>query len=158
MAGNATCETCGAPRQAGLAACKFCKTVYADARRDAVPCPRCGVLHVRGPQRCMHCAAWLVVQCVFCTALSPHNVPACQKCGEVFAGAPERLAAQRQAEQQRQTLQVVGTVGGVAASFLGAMAGAAVTSDWSDHSPEPDSGPVSDHPAGGFLDELLDDD
>jgi hypothetical protein len=149
---SAACATCGAPRQAGLAACKFCKTVYADAHRDAVPCPRCAVLHQRGAQRCLQCATWLVVQCVFCSALSPHNAPACKKCNEPFAGAPERLAARRQAEAQEQALKLAGTAGGVAASFLGAMAGAAVSSDWGDRVPD------ANNAGGGLLDELLDGD
>lgn len=148
---SAACATCGAPRQAGLAACKFCKTVYdgAHAQRDAVPCPRCGVLHQRGAQRCLQCASWLVVQCVFCSSLSPHNAPACKKCNEPFAGAPERLAARRQAEAQQQALKLAGTVGGVAASFLGAMAGSALSSDCHDCEPDSDNG------GGGLLDDLL---
>jgi hypothetical protein len=123
------CKNCGAPRQAGFAECTFCKTPFvANVAEQAIPCPKCKTLNAWGSQKCARCQSWVVVQCVFCHAISPHHLPACLGCGEAFAGAPERLA-QRQAEQQHQErVQTVSSVGGVAASFLGAMAGSALTS------------------------------
>ena len=66
----------------------------------------------------------VVVQCVFCGDLSPHNVPACVKCGEAFAGAPERFAERQRSQHLQQGLNIAGSVGNVAASFLGAAVGA----------------------------------
>ncbi len=130
---ESACKHCGAPRQPGLAACKYCRTPFvANVHRDAIPCPQCGAVNEKGAQKCAACAAWVVVQCVFCSALSPHHLPACVKCREPFAGAPERLAARQQEAQQKQTLEAVSAVGGVAATFLGALAGAALSSDCCD--------------------------
>jgi hypothetical protein len=64
-----------------------------------------------------------VVQCVFCGAISPHTMSACMGCNEAFAGAPERKAAREAQVQSQQNVQTAVAVGGVAASFLGAMAG-----------------------------------
>lgn len=144
------CKNCGAPRQPGLAACRFCRTPFvANVHTQAVPCPRCSTINEWGAQKCAQCATWIVVQCVFCSALSPHHVAACLTCKEAFAGAPERLAARQAQAEQKRTMEVVGTVGGVAASFLGAMAGAALNSDWS--SGDDSSGGSG----GGLLGELL---
>ena len=111
------CSNCGAPRVAGYAACKYCKTPFAsvkDTQTDAIPCPRCNTLNELGAQKCVQCQAWVVVQCVFCHALSPHNVPACTKCGEAFAGAPQRFAERQRAQQLQTGLEIAGTVGNVA--------------------------------------------
>jgi hypothetical protein len=123
------CPHCGAPRAAGFAACKFCKTPFVkDTQTGAIPCPRCNTLNELGAQRCVQCQTWVVVQCVFCHALSPHNVPACTKCSEPFAGAPQRFADQQRQQHIQQGLSIAGTVGNVAASFLGAAAGAGLFS------------------------------
>jgi hypothetical protein len=123
------CTNCGAPRAAGYAACKYCKTPFVqDTQTQAIPCPRCNTLNELGSQKCVQCQAWVVVQCVFCHALSPHNVPSCAKCGEAFAGAPQRFAERQRAQQLHTGLEIAGTVGNVAASFLGAAAGAGVFS------------------------------
>ncbi len=136
------CTHCGAPRIAGYASCKFCKTPYPgvqNTQTGAIPCPRCNTLNELGAQKCVQCQAWVVVQCVFCGALSPHNVPACQRCNEPFAGAPQRLAERQRAQHLQQGLQVAGTVGSVAASFLGAAAGAGMFSHH-DHYEAPHGG------------------
>ena len=73
------CTHCGAPRVAGYAACKFCKTPFAgvgNTQTDAIPCPRCSTLNEIGSQRCVQCQTWVVVQCVFCHALVPSSVSA----------------------------------------------------------------------------------
>jgi hypothetical protein len=123
------CANCGAPRAAGFAACKFCKTPFvADTQTQAIPCPRCNTLNELGAQRCVSCQAWVVVQCVFCHALSPHNLPACSRCGEAFAGAPQRFAERQRDQHLQQGLSIATQVGGVAASFLGAAVGAGLFS------------------------------
>jgi hypothetical protein len=123
------CSHCGAPRAAGFAACKFCKTPFVkDTQTGAIPCPQCHTLNELGVQRCVQCQTWVVVQCVFCHVLSPHNVPACTKCNEPFAGAPQRFAERQRSEHLQQGLNIAGTVGNVAASFLGAAAGAGLFS------------------------------
>jgi hypothetical protein len=123
------CAHCGAPRVAGYAACKFCATPFVqNTQTGAIPCPRCNTLNEMGVQKCVQCQTWVVVQCVFCHALSPHNVPGCLKCGEAFAGAPQRFADQQRQQHLQQGLSIAGTVGNVAASFLGAAAGAGVFS------------------------------
>lgn len=91
------CPKCGAPRSLEKVICDFCKAPYdLEEARRAIPCPRCKDLFLPSTQKCPKCDVWLVVSCVFCGALSPYNRPACESCGEVFAGAPERKAAQQQ--------------------------------------------------------------
>lgn len=117
------CNHCGAPRVAGYAACRYCKTPFVtNTQTNAIPCPRCNTLNELGAQRCVQCKTWIVVQCVFCHALTPHNQAACCKCGETFAGAPQRFAQRQQQQRVQQGLQVAGQVGQVAASVLGAAA------------------------------------
>jgi len=112
----------------GYASCKFCNTPFVrNTHEDAIPCAQCRTLNEKGAQRCVRCQAWVVVQCVFCRALSPHHEPACVQCGETFAGAMERYQQRQEEVQNQQRMQVVATVGTVAASFLGAVAGAALT-------------------------------
>jgi hypothetical protein len=121
------CPHCGAPRVAGFAACKFCKTPFVkNTQTNAIPCPRCNTLNEMGGQKCVQCQAWIVVQCVFCHALSPHNAPACLSCHEAFAGAPQRLQQRQQQQHVQQGIQIASSVGGVLAPFLGAAAGAAL--------------------------------
>jgi hypothetical protein len=123
------CKNCGAPRAAGYAACKYCSTPFVEnTQTGAIQCPTCKTLNELGLQRCVQCQAWVVVQCVFCHAISPYNIPACHGCGEAFAGAPERFAARQREQHLQQGLQIAGTVGNVAASFLGAAAGAGLFS------------------------------
>ena len=125
--GQETCSHCGAPRVPGYAACKFCKTPFVrNTQTNAIPCPRCNTLNETGAQKCVQCQTWIVVQCVFCSALSPHNVPACLKCGEAFAGAPERFAQRQSQQRVQQGLQIAGQVGHVAANVLGAAAAVGV--------------------------------
>ena len=152
------CTTCGAPRAAGYAACKFCKTPFvANTQTGAIPCPRCSTLNEMGAQKCVQCQAWVVVQCVFCHALSPHNVPGCLKCGEAFAGAPARLAEQQRAQHLQQGLNIAGTVGNVAASFLGAAVGSGAFSgnDGYEHHHHHHYEQREDSGAGGFLGSLF---
>jgi predicted RNA-binding Zn-ribbon protein involved in translation (DUF1610 family) len=118
------CETCGAPAQPGVLKCQYCgRPVSAELAKNAIPCPSCKELNIWGAQRCVKCQAWVVVQCVFCGAISPHTMSACMNCQEAFSGAPERKAAREAQIQQQQATQTAVAVGGVAASFLGAMAG-----------------------------------
>jgi hypothetical protein len=138
--GEELCNHCGAPRMAGYAACKYCKTpfphvgsMHGDPQTNAIPCPRCNTLNEAGVQKCVQCQTWLVVQCVFCHALSPHNAPACLRCGEAFAGAPQRFAERQQQQRLQQGLNIAGQVGNVAASFLGAAAAAGVFSGHHEH-------------------------
>jgi hypothetical protein len=85
-------------------------------------------LHEKAAQKCASCAAWLVVSCVFCSSLSPHNHASCVQCGEVFAGAVERFQARQQEQVMKQRLDMVSSVGGVAAGLLGAVAQSGVLS------------------------------
>ena len=135
---NDICAHCGAPRAAGYGACKFCGTVFARAQQtstqdNVIPCPKCRTVNEWGAQKCVQCQTWVVVQCLFCSSLSPHHVPACLRCQEAFAGAPERFQQRQAAQQGQQRMQVIGTVGNVAASFLGAAASMAVGGAFSGH-------------------------
>jgi hypothetical protein len=49
------------------------------------------------------------------------------RCDEAFAGAPQRKAQAEQQRQQQQNMQQANVWGGVAASFLGAVAGSAIS-------------------------------
>jgi hypothetical protein len=90
------------------------------------------------------------------------------QCNEAFAGAIQR---KQQIEAQRahqQNMQAVGTYGHVAAAFLGAAAGAAVSNAWSSHEyssssdwdgpPSVDTYDVSDvaEDTGGVIDAISD--
>ncbi len=163
---NDLCSHCGAPRAPGYAACKFCNTVFAREKQtslqeNAVPCPGCRTLNEWGAQKCVQCHAWVVVQCVFCSSLSPHHVPACLTCQEAFAGAPERFQQRQEQQQGQQRMQMLGTVGNVAASFLGAAAGVAVSGAWSGHahrhrsSFDSDGYDNSNRNEGGFFSSIL---
>lgn len=139
MSSSSPCFHCGAPREAGLAVCRYCRTpLIENVAANAVPCPQCGLLHEKAAQKCASCATWLVVQCVFCSTLSPHNDASCEKCGEAFAGAVERFQARQQEQVMKQRLDMVSSVGGVAAGLLGAVASSGVLSsnDSCDHHDE----------------------
>jgi hypothetical protein len=131
---HARCQTCGAPDSGEFVHCKYCRAPFSqEVLASAIPCPHCRTMCRWGKQRCGACQAWLIVSCVFCGSLSPHHLSACLQCQEPFAGAPERKMAREQAELQEQarisnqeTMEVVGTVGSVAASFLGAVIGASL--------------------------------
>lgn len=128
------CPRCGAPQKHGYVMCPFCRAPYSEqAARHAIPCKRCNELSAWGQTKCVRCQAWIVVQCLFCSNLSPHSVSGCVTCGEAFQGMAERKAA-REAELSRQrTLQTVGAWGPVGASFLGSMAGAYIGSGSTHH-------------------------
>lgn len=148
------CASCGAPVRPGFVRCPFCRGIYskADASR-AIPCrdPACNELSVWGSSKCVRCQGWLVVECVFCKGLSPHNQPACLACGEVFAGSTERKAAAEQQRQAAATQQAVLTYAPVAMTFLGTFAGAVASSAFSGGSDD-DSGGV----VGSIMDSLFD--
>ncbi len=132
----ATCANCGAPDNGEVVTCRYCKqAVSAEAARTAIPCPnpQCRLLCRWGKQKCAQCQAWLVVSCVFCGALSPHNVSNCLRCNEAFAGAPQRKAQREQQMQHQQNMQDASVWGNVAASFLGAAAGSAVSHSFHSH-------------------------
>lgn len=126
----AVCANCGAPDNGDFVTCRFCRqAVSAEAQRTAIPCPNqnCRMLCRWGKQKCGACQAWLVVSCVFCGSLSPHNVSNCMRCNEAFAGAPQRKAAMEQQRAQQQQMQQVGVWGNVAAAFAGAAIGSAIS-------------------------------
>ncbi len=165
------CGQCGAPRDVGVLACRFCRLPYsADAARDGVPCPNCGLLHERDAQKCSSCATWLIVQCVFCGTLSPHRDANCSKCREAFVGSAERLALKRQEQESQRQLEMASNVGGVAASVLGAIAGTGIvaqvanavrSSDGDSHHrrrrQRDDSSNNDGGSSGGFFDALFED-
>ena len=124
------CVSCGGPDDGEFVFCKFCKRPYsAEIAAAGIPCPACRTACRWGKQKCGACGVWIVVSCVFCGALSPHNQSACLACREAFAGAAQRKAQRDAAAHQQQNVQTYGAVGNVAASFLGAMAGGAVMSE-----------------------------
>ncbi len=100
--------------------------------RTAIPCPnpQCRTQCRWGKQKCVQCQAWLVVSCIFCGAISPHNISNCMRCNEAFAGAAQRKMQMQQQQQHQQNMQSANVWGGVAASFLGAAAGSAVSHSW----------------------------
>ena len=131
-----TCPNCTAPREAGLVACKFCNTPFVrDVATEAVRCPQCSAYSDIRATNCVKCKAWVVVKCMFCGGLTPHHFPNCQHCNEQFQGAAERYQARVDAANSQQRMEVLSAVGGVAAAFLGAAAGAALS----------DSGPSVGH-------------
>jgi hypothetical protein len=132
----ATCASCGAPDDGEFVVCRFCKNaVSAEAQRTAIPCPnpQCKMLCRWGKQKCASCQSWIIVSCVFCGSLSPHNCSNCLRCNEAFAGAPQRKAAMQQQQAHQQNMQAVGTWGHVAAAFAGAAVGSAVSHGVSHH-------------------------
>jgi hypothetical protein len=128
---GATCQSCGAPDKGDRVFCYYCRAAYSQhILASAIPCPHCRLQNRWGRQQCLQCNAWLVVSCVFCGATSPCNASACLSCGEGFQGAQQRKAAMLQAQSNREAMQVVSIVGGVAGGFLGGFAGASW--DWDD--------------------------
>ena len=102
----------------------------AEALGRAIPCPNpaCRTSCRWGKQKCAACQAWIVVSCVFCGSISPHNISNCLQCNEAFAGAQQRKQASQQQHQHQQSMQAVGAWGGVAAAFAGAAVGASIGS------------------------------
>jgi len=136
------CPNCTAPREAGLVVCRYCKTpMVRDVQNEAVQCTQCSTYSDIRATNCVKCKAWVVVKCIFCGTLSPHHFPACVHCRETFIGATERWQQRKQHHESAQRMQMVSTVGGVAASFLGAAAGVALSGSGS-----------------GLIDALFDDD
>ena len=132
---NAHCASCGAPDDGESVICKYCqRPISQEAQAHAIPCPKCRVPNRWGKQQCSACQTWIVVACVFCGAISPHNQQACMACREPFAGAVERKAQRQQQHAHQQSMQTLGTVGNIAASFLGAAAGAHFGSSYGHHS------------------------
>lgn len=125
-----TCAHCGAPDNGEFVICRFCKqAVNAEAARSAIPCPNanCKTLSRWGRQKCVACQHWIVVSCVFCGSLSPHNVSNCLNCREAFAGAQQRKMQMEQQRQHHQNVQNANVWGNVAAAFVGAAAGSAIS-------------------------------
>lgn len=148
------CASCGAPVRPGFVLCPFCRHAYSeeDASR-AVPCqdPSCGELSAWGESKCVRCAKWVVVECIFCKGLSPHNQPSCLTCGEAFAGSNERKAAHDAQVSSAKTQHLVTTYAPVALSFLGSFAGAAVSGALSSSDDDEEEGMV-----GSIVDSLFD--
>jgi len=132
-----TCSNCGAPDDGELVTCRFCKqAVSGEASRTAIPCPNpnCRMQCRWGKQKCGQCQAWLVVSCVFCGSLSPHNTSNCLRCNEAFAGAAQRKAQHAQQQQHHQNMQQASVWAPVAAAFAGVAVGSAVSHGWHSHS------------------------
>jgi hypothetical protein len=147
---KATCNNCGAPDDGEAVFCRFCKQAYnAQVLASAIPCPHCRMQNRWGKQKCAQCHHWIVVACVFCGAISPHNQPACLRCGEGFQGAAERKAQRMQQQQAQQSMQLLGVVGNAAGGFLGAMAGVAAASSWHHSSYAHYEYDQNDHPPDG---------
>jgi hypothetical protein len=126
----AICLSCGGPDNGEFACCAYCAApLSAEIMASAIPCPACHTGCRWGKTHCGRCQAWLVVACVFCGALSPHTSSQCLSCNEGFAGAAQRKAARVQQQANQETMQVVGTVGTVAASFLGAFVATELSDD-----------------------------
>jgi hypothetical protein len=136
--------------------------VSAEALAKAIPCPNpaCRTACRWGKQKCAACQAWIVVSCVFCGAISPHNISNCLRCNEAFAGAMQRKQAMQQQQQHQQQMQDVSTWGSVAAAFAGAAVGASLGSsssysyessstDYSSSSDDFDTSNVSDDTSDG---------
>jgi hypothetical protein len=91
--GTWKCENCGADRVVGRVICTYCKApCSSELLEGAIACPSCRTLSTSDQQKCVACGVWIVVQCVFCAAVSPHTATACTQCSEIFAGAAERKA------------------------------------------------------------------
>lgn len=124
------CPNCTAPREAGTVVCRYCKTALVrDVQSEAVQCPQCSEYSDIRATNCSKCKAWVVVKCMFCGGLSPHHFPSCAHCRELFAGAAERWQQRKDEGESAQRMQMLSSVGSVAAVFLGAAAGAALSSD-----------------------------
>jgi hypothetical protein len=112
MPTSPACASCGAPDDGQEVLCKYCqRALSAELEASAIPCGQCSHLNRWGRQQCSKCAAWIVVQCVFCGSLSPRTMSACLQCKEAFAGAWER----KKARETQQEVQVVEEVLGDAA-------------------------------------------
>lgn len=161
------CATCGAPDNGDFVTCRFCRNpVNAEAARTAIPCPnqQCRTQNRWGKQKCGACQQWLVVQCVFCGSLSPHNMSNCMQCNEAFAGSHQRKAQMQQQQQHHQQMQQVNAYAPILGAFAGAAAGSivghgvshAVWHSGPDYEYDAyDSGSVAED-AGGFFDSVAD--
>lgn len=118
---NAVCTHCGAPARPGIIVCEFCENaVDVEAAKRAIACKKCSVLNAETAQQCLKCKDWLVVQCVFCTRVSRHDLVACGSCSEPFAGAAERKSRQQMFNTAAAVAPLAGSLlGGVAGAFLG---------------------------------------
>jgi hypothetical protein len=131
--GAPTCATCGAPDNGERVMCGYCRRPFSEEiLRWAIPCPRCATKNRWGKQRCAACSSWIVVSCLFCGALSPHNQAACLSCKEAFSGAAERKAARAAAAEQQQFAGVANMLAPAAGGLLGALAGSLVGAGLSD--------------------------
>lgn len=120
--------------------CEFCENaVSPEAAKRAIGCKQCSTLNVETAQQCIRCKGWLVVQCLFCNAISRHDLPGCASCREPFAGAAERKAARDAALRQQQLLQTAGVVAPIAGSLLGGLAGALLGNSFGGGSSSTDS-------------------
>ncbi len=127
--------------------CEFCENpVSPEAAKRAIGCKQCSTLNVETAQQCIKCKGWLVVQCLFCNAISRHDLPGCASCREPFAGAAERKAARDAQLRNQQLMQTAGVVAPIAGSLLGGLAGAFLGNSFGGgHS----SGSSSHHSYGG---------
>ncbi len=128
---SASCAACGAPDDGEAVHCKYCRqAISADVLAKAIPCPNpaCRSACRWGKQKCTSCQAWIVVSCVFCGSISPHNISNCLRCDNAFVGAMQRKQQMQQQQSHQQSMQAVNTWGGVAAVFAGAAVGASIGS------------------------------
>jgi Zn-finger nucleic acid-binding protein len=107
------CSACGAPRQAGAAACGFCGGDFTLHDRDLdTICPRCMARLSRGSRYCHHCATPI-------TAGDDAGTPtelSCPACAAPAGGAGEpapRLASRRAAPGAPLTLFECGRCAGM---------------------------------------------
>lgn len=103
--GARVCETCGAPPEAGLAACTYCKTAYAGVTAG-VTCPRCRAPNAAGNTWCARCHQAITRACVFCQTVSPLDKAACVRCREPFEGAEQRLQAKVDAAKRKEYMNL----------------------------------------------------
>ena len=120
MPNTPVCGSCGAPDDGQEVLCKYCEhAVSAEVQASAIPCGQCNHLNRWGRQQCSRCSAWIVLQCVFCGALSPRTMSACMSCNEAFAGAFERKKAREAQQQTALVEEVLGDAAVIAESLLG---------------------------------------
>lgn len=109
----ATCENCGAPDSGADVLCRFCRNpISKELLASAIACPNCRTPNRAERTHCSACNWGLLQMCIFCNHASPVNAQACQRCGEVFAGAKDR-------KDQRAAEQILGGI----TSFVGNIAG-----------------------------------
>ncbi len=124
---RAMCQNCGAPDDGEFVQCSFCHSpVSLQAAQYAIPCPnpQCRTACRWGKNQCGRCRMWLVVSCIFCGALSPHNQSNCMACQEAFHGAAERKAMRMRQMNHRENMQIVAAVAPAAGYAAGEIGGA----------------------------------